>query len=376
MRQNAFWLAAAIIVLALGGFYFFQAPKPPAAIKIGALLPLTGRLASYGEDMRNALTLANEELVRNGKTSFDIVFEDSAADPKTALSAARKLIDLDNMPLVIGAPGSSANLAVAPVFEESNTLFFPLSNAPKLNDAGDYIFKVNPDIDVEVARMAAYVKERGFKKLAVLYDSSNDVPTTGSALFREQVTKDGSTITFFEGVDGKTIANFRTQLTSTKKAAPDALYVIISDKLAGVVVRQARELGLDMPILGWSSFNAPEFFSGGGEHTEDVIITDQPFSCDGTSLMKEYCAKYASRFAARQSTLYGAEAYDLLYAFSNVLDERQAVGEEEKALLQRAFTSHIYEGVNGPMPFDGKGNVRAKEIVLRVAKNGKFVEVK
>jgi branched-chain amino acid transport system substrate-binding protein len=369
------WTGVSILVLALGAFWFYERPAT-SAIKIGALLPLTGKLASYGEDMRNALTLANEELAASGKTSFDFVFEDSAGDPKTALSAARKLIEIDNIPLIIGAPGSSANLAVAPVFEEHKTLFFPLSNAPKLNDAGEYIFKVNPDIDVEVARMSAYVKGQEFKRLAVLYDASNDVPTVGSALFRELVTKSGATVVFFEGVDGKTVTDFRTQLTSIKKAAPDALYVIIADKLAGVVVRQAQELGLATPILGWSSFNAQEFFSGGGEHTEGVVITDQPFSCDGTVRMKDYCAAYKAQFAGRQPTLYGAEVYDLLHAFSGVLEGHTEIGEAEKTLVQRAFTGKTYDGVNEAMSFDERGNVRVKEIVLRVAKDGKFVNLK
>src|SRR3989338_1342421 len=125
-------------------------------IKIGALLPLTGTFAQLGEDVKNGLEIAREEIKTRYGIAFDIVYEDSSADPKVSVLAASKLINIDKIGVVVGGPGSSANLAAVPIFEKNKTIFIAISATPKLNEAGEYIFKVHPDSDGEVSRMSAF----------------------------------------------------------------------------------------------------------------------------------------------------------------------------------------------------------------------------
>lgn len=378
-RKSVVWTTVVVLLLiALGGWWYAgsRVSESPA-IQIGALIPITGKLASYGEDMQNALLLAEEE-GKNGKTILRVIFEDSGADPKTSLSGSRKLVDIDRMPLVVGGPGSSAALAVAPVFQEKKIIFIPTSNTSKLNTAGDYIFKANPDVDFEAKGMVAYAREKGFRNVAILYDSANDTTTTGATVFREQFTKSGESVVFFEGMDSKITTDFRTQLTVLKKLKPDAIYVVINGKQTGTAIRQARELGLSVPFLGWSSHNDPELFTSAGGNAEGVVITDQPFSCEGTQVMRDYCAKYRARFSGRTPTSYGVTAYDVFRIISDVLSKNRssAFGDTEKRLIQEAFTGKTYEGVSGTLAFDAEGNIRDKDFVFRVAKDGKFVELK
>ncbi len=380
MNQKHIWIGILALLFIGGGAYFLSAGKRvQEPILIGALLPLTGAQGSYGEDVRDGITLAEEKLRQEG-VDLKAIFEDSAADPKIALSGARKLIDIDHAPVVIGGPGSSANLAVSPSFEESKTLFFPISNTAKLNDAGQYIFKLLHDVDFEMAPIAGYLKEKGLRRVSVLYDSASDSNVTGAKLFREEFLKTEGEVVAFEGFDSKTVNDFRTQLTTIKASAPDALYIITPVKSAGVAVRQARELGLTSAIFGWSGLNGSEFFTGAGSHAEGVVIIDQPFSCEGTPAAKAYCDSTVSRFGDRIPQQYGAIAYDMVRllaaAFQKYNIEGPDIDESEKEKLVTYFTNRTFEGVSGRLSFDGNGNIREKDFVFRVAKDGRFVDVK
>ena len=377
MKKILWAVLIIIIILCIGKYGGSPSERSAEAIKIGALLPITGKLAGYGEDVRNAMILAAEKLSTEG-VMFDVVYEDSAADAKTSLSAAQKLINVDKVPLVVGGPGSTAALAVAPAFEEGATLFFPISNTPKLNDAGKYIFKMLYDVDSEMPPMAQYLLKKGMKRVGVLYDSSSDSNVVGAQVFQAEFEKVGGKVVFFEGFDSKTVNDFRAQLTKLKAIAPDALYQVTSEKSAGVIVRQAREIGLSMLMVGWSGLNGSDFFSGAGTYADGVVITDQPFSC--ADAPSAYCETYQARFADRIPQQYGAIAHDIVTLLGRAVEEMSIKGPDidstEKQKLIAYFTNHEYRGVSGTLKFDGDGNIRDKDFVFRIAKDGKFVDMK
>lgn len=323
------------------------------------------------------MVLAQEGLEKEG-VHFEIVFEDSAGDPKVALGGARKLIDVDKTALVVGGPGSSPNLAVAPLFEEGKTLFFPISNTAKLNDAGKYIFKLQHDIEFEMKPMTEQLIRRNLKKVGVLFDASSDSNVHGADAFKSAFESEGGTVVFFEGFDSKTVSDFRTVLTRLRGASLDALYLITPGSGGGTIVRQTRELNLSFPIFGWSGFNSADFFAGAGVSAENVVITDQPFSC--VEVTSSYCALYDSQHKGRIPEQYGAHAYDLMQFLSRAFVELRIKGPDiddaERAKLLAHFTNHTFEGVSGRLSFDENGNIRETDFVFRIAKDGKFVDLK
>ncbi|MCK4458341.1 MAG: ABC transporter substrate-binding protein [Methanosarcinales archaeon] len=117
----------------------------PDEIRIGAILPLTGEAAEYGEDAKLGIDLAVEEINAaggiNGKR-IQVVYEDSQATPSQGVSAIQKLTTVDKVPVIIGAMASSVTLAIAPIAEENKVvLLSPASSAPQITEAGDYIFR-------------------------------------------------------------------------------------------------------------------------------------------------------------------------------------------------------------------------------------------
>ena len=349
-------------------------------IKIGALLPLTGTFAELGEDTKNGLEIAREEIKTRYGIAFDIVYEDSSADPKVSVLAASKLINIDKISVVVGGPGSSANLAAAPIFEENKTIFIAISSTPKLNEAGEYIFKVHPDIDREVSRMSAFMYDKGYRRVAVVYDAASETMTGGKDMFVKLFSEKGGAVPLIEGYDSKTVSDFRTTMTKVKGADADAVYLWAIEKVAGLAVRQAREIGLSQPIFGWSPFESGEFLASAGETAEGVIITAQPFSCKGTVLMQSYCEAYRAKYGDRNPIQFGAHAYDTLQIIAKTVTDNELTelaSDEAKTDIATAFlTTKGYHGASGDLTFDDKGNVRDKEFVFRIVKNGEFVEYK
>lgn len=380
--KTFFWLV--IFLLIVGGVVWYgnKQNEEPSVIKIGALLPLTGKFASFGEDMRNGLTLALEDIKENNGATIEIVFEDSAADPKIAVPGARKLIDFEKTAIVIAGPGSSGNLAVAPIMEESKTVFLAISSTPKLNTAGQYIFKVNSDVEPEVEKAIGYMIEHGFQKAAVLYDTSSDTTTTGRNFFEKQFPEVEGRLAVIEGVDGRSVTDFRTSLAKIKAALPDALYLMVgSEKLAGMAVKQAREIGFMKPIVSWSGAKGEEFLRGAGIEAEGTVLTDVPFSCSEEAvLVTEYCRRYTEKFNGREPQHFGAEAYDLIIILNSLLqgnDKNTVLSPDGlKKVVMEGFTDKRYKGVSGTFSFDKEGNIFNKDFVFRVVKDGKFVEMK
>src|SRR3989344_4828239 len=116
-------------------------------IKIGALLPLTGQNAIYGEEIKNAIELAKTEINEHGGINgkqMEIIYEDDKADPTVGTKAMQKLIEIDDVSIVLGSWVSGVVLAVAPIAEQNKVVVLATAISPKITTAGDYIFRMQP----------------------------------------------------------------------------------------------------------------------------------------------------------------------------------------------------------------------------------------
>lgn len=358
----------AVFIAACVYFQFVTPHKSEETLNVGVLVSLTGGFSSFGEDIKNGLDLIKKDLAADG-TKVNFVYEDTASDPKKAVLAARKLIDIDKVSMIISGPGSSVNIAVAPIMEETKTIFIAISSTPKLNTAGEYVFKLQPDIDAEIDQIIPFMLDKGIKNLAVIYDSSSDTHVFAKDYVKEQYEAAGGRIVAMEGFDGKSVTDYRSQLTKLRGAQPDAYYVLTNDKSAGGVVRQAREQGITEQFLSWSGIVGSEFFKQTGEYAEGVIVTDQLFSCEGSVAMQQYCYNYRKEFNNREPLKFSVHAYDVMRIITEALEDES---DTYKAVAD-ALTSETYgDSLVGVLNFDENGNTLEQDFEVRVAKNGKF----
>ncbi|MEK7648310.1 MAG: ABC transporter substrate-binding protein [Patescibacteria group bacterium] len=374
------WMGISIIILAilaLGYTVIIQRKSISASktLRVGVLIPLTGKFANYGEDIKNALELGKRSLQNTQGISIELVYEDSAADPKTAVPAAVKLIEVEKAAFVIGGPGSSANLAAAPLFEKHHIPFLPVSNAPRLENAGIYIFKMLSSIYPELDIALPELQSERIQRISIIYDSASDTLTLGKDYLTKILVQAGGTVAISEGYDSKSTIDFRSTLTKIKGSSSDAVYLFSADKDGGSIIRQARELGLSIPFYGWGAQNTAEFFNAAGNFSEGMTITDVPFSCEDTKAERtiRYCSEYKNTYNNRIPLMFGARAYDTLVLSA----ERYAQGtpdDKVRQFIENMTRIRNYQGISGTVDIDKNGNAEDKVFVIRVAKNGAFVQ--
>ena len=174
MNKKKLWLGigAALFAVLVIIFIVIQPKKEPEVIKIGAILPLTGDASIYGSALKEGLDLALEEINTKGGIigkKVVVIYEDSQADPKVAVSAINKLINIDKVKIILGEMFSSVTLAIAPIAQKSQVvLISPTVSAEAVPNVGDYIFSIYPSDAYDGKFLANFVYNEIEKKNAAI----------------------------------------------------------------------------------------------------------------------------------------------------------------------------------------------------------------
>lgn len=337
-----------------------------ATITIGAILPLTGDAAAYGQSMRRGMELASSQLT----CDLEILFEDSQADPKQAVSAYRKLRDVNRVSLILGPFTSGETLAVAPIAERDQTVIVATgASSPEVSEAGEYTFRIVTsdlyDADV-VARYLA--KELGATRPAILYINN----AYGRGIHDAFVTAlgdNGGTVVAAEAYDPSAL-DYRPVIQRVAAANPDALFLVGHQEM-GRVVRQVREAGIDIPIMSTGLFEDPAIVQSAGANAEDVHYSYASFDPeDAEPLVTEFVRSYSESYGAVPDII-AALGFDAVRLAAKVTECKQLAGSEIKSRLLRVTA---FSGVTGDMTFDEHGDV-LKSFGIKKVENGSFIWV-
>lgn len=370
MRRLRTWISlAAVVALSIIVFSSCQQSTGGNEIKVGAILPLSGDAAAYGKTAQQGIELAIEQVNAQSaeKPKITVRYEDTQADPKTGVSAFRKLVDIDKVKVVIGDLPSSVTLAVAPVAEQSKVvLISPGSSTPKLTDAGDYIFRTAYSDIYEGAVLGRFaVDELKLKSLGVLY-IDNDYGVGFTDEFAKTVTAEGSRVVGKEKfAQGAT--DFRAQLTKLSAAAPDGI-VLLGYKELGRVLVQVRELGIKATLLSSVVFEDPEVLKVAGKAAEGVYYSYPAFNPNSQNAnVKSFIEAYQAKFKDKPD-IYAALSYDAAKLVSNAIN---SVGNDADLIKKNLYSVRDYQGATGLTSFDANGDV-IKNLGIKAVKNGNF----
>lgn len=371
-------LIGAVIVIVLAAFACACLDKQPTEseeIKIGAIFPLTGEGAKYGEDAKLGIDLAVEEINAAGGIKgkkIQVVYEDSQAAPSQGVAAIQKLITVDKVPVIIGAMASSVTLAIAPIAEENKVvLLSPASSAATITEAGDYIFR-NEFSDAYGGKAQAELTwdELGIRDVAILY-VNNDYGVGVADTFKKTFESLGGNITAVE-VFEQGATDFRTQLTKIKDSNPEAIF-LIGYKETILILKQAKELGIETQILSTPMFEDPEILEKVGDLAEGVIYIYyggfDPKSEE--EQIKVFVSSFNEKYG-REPGYYTALSYDATKIISVAIEKGGFNSEGIKSAL---YDIKDYPGLTGSTSFDENGDV-IKPVTLKTVKDGKFVEYK
>src|SRR5262249_55763605 len=238
-------------------------------IVIGEFGSLTGTTATFGISTKNGIDMAVDEANKAGGIlgkQVRVIVEDDQGKPEEAQTVVTKLINKDRVIAVLGEVASSRTLAAAPVAQQNGIpMITPSSTNPKVTQVGDYIFRVcflDPFQGYAMAKFATDTLK--VKNVAILRDIKNDYSVGLAEAFSDNFTKMGGTIVANESYsEGDT--DFSAQLTSIKAKNPQAVFLPGYYTEVGLVVRQAKKLGLTVPFMGGDGWDSVKLVEIGGD---------------------------------------------------------------------------------------------------------------
>ncbi len=356
------------LILFIFLFSFGCGKKEENVIKIGAILPLTGNAAQWGIPPQNAALLAVEEINKTGGINgkkIELQIQDDKCEPNEAVSAIQNMLVQFKPIIIIGAVCSSSSLAIAPILEKNKVVMIsPASTNPLLTNAGDYIFRVVPTDALRGKIFAEYVYSLGLKKVALLY-INNEGGVGNKKTFAENYLKVGGTIIKTEAY-AQEARDMRTQLTNIKKVKPDALVIVSYPDDTPIVLRQAKELNIVVPLFFQTeALDDPSVLSKAGEAAEGAtyILPAKPNGKAVDEFIKKYKAKYN-----REPELYAAEGYDIIMLIKDILNKSTEVNSE--VIKKGLYSINKYLGASGEITFDENGDV-LKPMAIKLIKTGK-----
>lgn len=354
MKKAILWMVVVIIVIAGIWYVSKRQPAEKGPIKIGFIGPLTGAGAVYGVGEKNATELAVEEINQQGGVKgrvLQAVYEDGKCDGKEAATAAQKLINIDGVKIILGGLCSAETLGAAPIAETNKVILLSaFSSSPNITEAGDYIFRaVLSDTDPAViGPIIPYLKQQ--KSIAIITENSDYSMGVRQAL-KEQLSN-----IVDDEVFAPTEKDFKTYLTKIKQKTPEALFINAGTgaEVSGLIVKQAKELGLSAKLYGNFLLVGPESIKIAGNLLEGAIAYDAPLLNEDNSKAKVFMQDYKTKFSEPASFWDAGARYDTVYIVKSALEK---CGEDTDCIKNYFYTMDWYDGVVGRFKFDENGDV-------------------
>jgi branched-chain amino acid transport system substrate-binding protein len=381
MRQQPF--SASLLALALAAT--FSVGASAADLKIGVAEALSGGAAQYGVSIRNGFQLAADQINAAGGVNGDklqLVIEDEQGKKEEAINVFKKLIFQDKVLMVFGPTLSNSAQAADPIAQASKTVVFGTSNtADGITSIGDYVFRnsvTEADVLPETIKMA--VKKSGIKKVAVIYGNDDVFTKSGYDNFKKALETLKIPVTTTETF-AKGDVDFKAQLTKIKATNPDA--IVLSALLAegAPLMVQARQIGLNVPIIGGNGMNSVKVFELAKDKSDGLYV-GSPWSIENQAeANRKFVVAYTGRFKTAPDQ-FAAQAYDAMNIASQAL-RKVKLGSDlaaNRAALREALPAVKYVGATGAFQFrrasdkSGKpaGYDAQQTAIISVTKGGKF----
>ena len=361
--KTIIWLV--VIILVVWGIYSISTEEQNTedeVIKIGAILPLTGKIAQYAEEARRGIEMALEEKELN----IEVIYEDSKSDAKEGISAYQRLKISGLSALITGA--SPISLAISPLANQDEILQMGVfSSVSEYTSPNDFTFRVTARSEVENKKIAGWAINQGYKKFALLYTNS-DWGKSHYDFIKPELERLGGEIIIEENflVEDN---DFRTQLTKIKNKNIEAIFLIARSQNAGIILKRAKELGLQKQFFGVRAVESQELLDIAGEAAEGITY---PYSFNPASdnqQVRDFVSKYKKQYN-ETPTAYVAEGYD---ATNLLIKSIKNCGEDNSQCMKNdLLNTKDYPGILGYMTFDENGDV-SFNYFIKTVKNGEFI---
>ena len=366
-------LASAVMLGALTGCGGDKKEAKKAdTVKVGVFLPLTGDNAAGGELELRGVKLAHKLHPEVLGKKVELVVADNKSDKAESASVAARLIEKDKVCALIGTYGSSLAMAAGNIVKEAKVPAIGTScTNPQVTANNDYYFRACFIDPFQGTVMANYAYKQGARKVAIVQEVSNDYSVGLAKFFKDafvKLTNDPDCI-----VD---IANYQTGdkdftavLTNLKAKNPDAVFAPGNFTESALLVKQARQLGMEIPFMGGDTWETQEFIDVGGKEVEGAVMStafdrEKASTPEAQKFLKAYTDEYKSEPSALSAMAYDA------YLITVDAIKRANSTDSQKIRDALAATKDL-EAVTGKTTFDKNGDP-IKAAVIKEVKDAKF----
>lgn len=345
-------------------------------IKVGLNYELSGVVATYGQNLSDGVLLAIEQINKDGgvlgKQIDPIKVDNKSEDTETA-NVSTRLATRDKVVVLLG-PATSGNTKAASPAAMQNKI--PLISASATADdvtvdsngkVREYIFKTCFSDSFQGVMMAEFaLRDLGFKNAAILADNTSDYAKGLSRAFKETFISQGGTILAEEAYQAKD-TDFKAVLTNLKGLNPEVLFVPGYYEETGLIVRQARELGLNVPILGGDGYESPKLTEIAGKDVLNHVYYSSHYSpMDDAEEVVKFKENFKAKYG-KDADAFNALGYDLGYFLKNALER---AGEADSEKLKDAIAeTKDFKGVTGIISIDENHNP-VKSVTIIEMKDG------
>ena len=359
--------------LTLGsGLLCSEASAAAKDVKIGFALSMTGGAAAYGATQKEGAQLAVDEInAAAGANGLKIkaIFEDDASSPQQGINVFNKLINGDKVAMIIGPTLSNTAKVTDRIAQQARVPVMGISNtAPGITEIGNYVFRDSLTEAVVIPHTIEVAKKKfALHKVAVLYGNDDAFTKGGYVAFMKALKDDGLKV-LTEQTFAKGDRDFSAQLTQIKSLKPDAIIVSALVEAASGIVRQARQLGITVPIIGGNGFNSPALIKNAGSAAEGVLIGAAWNITSPQALNKKFVADFTARYGNPPGQ-FAAQAFAGVHIAYEAI--KKAGSTDHKAIRDALANVKNFETVLGKYSFTA-GRDAGYTPIVQIVKNGKF----
>lgn len=337
-------------------------------ILIGVQVPTTGPEATYGQDMANAVVIAQEEINKNGGVlgkKLAMVIGDSACDPQQSVNAASKLVS-QKVVGVVGGYCSGATLPTLKIYGDADVPFvITASNSTKLIPANPgNAFMINSTGDEQATKAVEFLGGKGIKTLAIVNEGdaySQDL----ASLTRDAWTKAGNKVVSYETVN-KGEQDYSAIVTAIKAANPDAVFWTAYYADGGLLIRQLRQAGYQGVIAVGDGSNSSKLFDIAGRAAEGVFAFSNP-TAEFLPAAKSFIQTYKAKFDSAPGP-YAPLTYDGMRLLAWAIEKAGSTNPDK--IIAALKTAHNQEWLAGPISFTDKNTLARSNFIVLEGKNG------
>jgi branched-chain amino acid transport system substrate-binding protein len=345
-------------------------------IKVGLNYELSGNVATYGQGLTEGVELAFEEINNNGGVlgkRLEEVKVDNKSDNTEAANVSTRLATRDKVVAILG-PATSGNTKAASPAAIQNKV--PLISASATADdvtvdsngkVREFVFKTCFSDSFQGVMMSNFAyNDLKTKNAAVLVDTTSDYSKGLTKNFKETYKKLGGSVVAEEAYQAKD-TDFKAVLTKIKGLNPDVLFVPGYYEEAGLIIRQARELGLNVPVLGGDGYESPKLTElAGKDALNKVYYTSHYSSKDSSPEVAKFRDAFNKKYG-KDPDAFNALGYDMAYFFADAL---KRAGQVDSVKLKDALAAtKDFKGVTGTFSIDSNHNP-VKSVTVIEMKNG------